>query len=267
MGTAHHQPPQPHAAPPAVYQRGLRRVPQVAIIVKGIESIRLLEKYSAPVLVALAAALLAWALTAAGGFGPMLSAPSQFAPGAAPVDDAARSARVLYAWGPAVLVLHRFVRGAALGNSKHCMRQHWRHHPCELPLPQAGQVGLAAEPCSHTARSSELVPGCVARNTFSPSPVARHLLVPPLDPRITFRDGPHCSRAIRGAVASSADLHLGAVAQSSATISKVRTADLKKRLNACSTIWLCPDAGLYLLSESKLPLPGVMCHAPVSSTY
>jgi cytosine/uracil/thiamine/allantoin permease len=54
----------------------------VAIILRGIESIRVLEKYSAPVLVALALALLAWALNAAGGVGPMLSAPSQFAAGA-----------------------------------------------------------------------------------------------------------------------------------------------------------------------------------------
>uniref|UniRef100_A0A7R9V9M8 Nitrate reductase n=2 Tax=Chlamydomonas euryale TaxID=1486919 RepID=A0A7R9V9M8_9CHLO len=45
------------------------------------EAIRALEKYSAPLLIALSAALLAWALSAAGGVGPMLSAPSQFAEG------------------------------------------------------------------------------------------------------------------------------------------------------------------------------------------
>jgi len=39
------------------------------------------EKYSAPVLIFLCAALLAWALSAAGGFGPMLSQPSAFGPG------------------------------------------------------------------------------------------------------------------------------------------------------------------------------------------
>eukprot|EP00775_Hariotina_reticulata_P006673 gene6673-6897_t len=54
---------------------------QVAIIVRGIECIKDIEKCSAPILVALAAALLIWAVTAAGGCGPMLSAPSQFGPG------------------------------------------------------------------------------------------------------------------------------------------------------------------------------------------
>ena len=52
---------------------------QVAILVKGIESIRVVEKYSAPILIALSAALLAWAVTGANGFGPMLSTPSKFA--------------------------------------------------------------------------------------------------------------------------------------------------------------------------------------------
>lgn len=45
------------------------------------EGIRLLEKYSAPILIALTAALVGWAVNAAGGFGPMLSTPSQFGPG------------------------------------------------------------------------------------------------------------------------------------------------------------------------------------------
>lgn len=56
---------------------------QVAILVRGMESIRVVEKYSAPVLVGLSLALLAWALTSAGGWGPMLAAPSQFGPGMA----------------------------------------------------------------------------------------------------------------------------------------------------------------------------------------
>lgn len=40
-----------------------------------------LLRYAAPVLIALSMALLCWAVTAAGGLGPMLSAPSQFAAG------------------------------------------------------------------------------------------------------------------------------------------------------------------------------------------
>ncbi|KAG1663969.1 hypothetical protein FOA52_001095 [Chlamydomonas sp. UWO 241] len=54
---------------------------QLGIVMRGMEGIRALEKYSAPLLIALSVALLAWALSAAGGFGPMLSMPSQFAPG------------------------------------------------------------------------------------------------------------------------------------------------------------------------------------------
>ncbi|KAK3288523.1 hypothetical protein CYMTET_4008 [Cymbomonas tetramitiformis] len=54
---------------------------QVAIIVRGIESIRVVEKYAAPVLIGLSLMLLGWAYCAAGGFGTMLSTPSMFGPG------------------------------------------------------------------------------------------------------------------------------------------------------------------------------------------
>ena len=36
--------------------------PQICIVMRGMESIRTLEKYSAPLLVAMSVALLAWAL-------------------------------------------------------------------------------------------------------------------------------------------------------------------------------------------------------------
>ena len=49
----------------------------------GTESIRILEVLAAPFLLAMALALLVWAYVAAGGFGPMLSAPSQFIEGGA----------------------------------------------------------------------------------------------------------------------------------------------------------------------------------------
>jgi NCS1 family nucleobase:cation symporter-1 len=49
----------------------------------GTESIRWLETYAAPFLLAMGLALLAWAYLEAGGFGGMLSAPSQFVPGGA----------------------------------------------------------------------------------------------------------------------------------------------------------------------------------------
>jgi len=54
----------------------------VYFIAKGTESIRFLETYAAPFLILMGLALLAWAYSEAGGFGPMLSTPSQFGEGA-----------------------------------------------------------------------------------------------------------------------------------------------------------------------------------------
>ncbi len=51
------------------------------VIYKGIESIRFLLNIKAPLLILLGFALLAWAYREAGGFGPMLSQPSQFVEG------------------------------------------------------------------------------------------------------------------------------------------------------------------------------------------
>ncbi|MEK7656895.1 MAG: cytosine permease, partial [Elusimicrobiota bacterium] len=51
------------------------------VIWRGIETIRILLDIKAPLLLLLGLALLAWAYRQAGGFGPMLSQPSQFAPG------------------------------------------------------------------------------------------------------------------------------------------------------------------------------------------
>jgi nucleobase:cation symporter-1, NCS1 family len=50
----------------------------LAVILKGIEYIRLLQGISAPVLLAVGLLLLGWAYRNAGGFGPMLSVPSRF---------------------------------------------------------------------------------------------------------------------------------------------------------------------------------------------
>jgi NCS1 family nucleobase:cation symporter-1 len=54
---------------------------QVAILWKGVESIRLLETLAAPFLIVMGLVLLGWAYVKAGGFGQMLSTPSQFAVG------------------------------------------------------------------------------------------------------------------------------------------------------------------------------------------
>ena len=51
------------------------------VIYKGIDSIRILLNIKAPLLIALGLLLLGWAYNKAGGFGPMLTQPSQFEPG------------------------------------------------------------------------------------------------------------------------------------------------------------------------------------------
>src|SRR5438477_1002796 len=53
------------------------------VVYKGINCIRWLLNIKAPLLVALGLLLLAWAYQRAGGFGPILSQPSAFAPGQA----------------------------------------------------------------------------------------------------------------------------------------------------------------------------------------
>src|SRR5947208_16946811 len=53
----------------------------VLVIYCGIESIRLLLNFKAPLLIALGLLLLGWAYQGANGFGPILSQPSKFIPG------------------------------------------------------------------------------------------------------------------------------------------------------------------------------------------
>ncbi len=53
----------------------------IFFVVKGIDSIRILLQIKAPLLIALGLLLLWWAYSTAGGFGPMLSAPSKFEEG------------------------------------------------------------------------------------------------------------------------------------------------------------------------------------------
>lgn len=50
----------------------------LAVILKGIEYIRILQGISAPVLLGVGLLLLAWAYRSAGGFGPMVATPSRF---------------------------------------------------------------------------------------------------------------------------------------------------------------------------------------------
>lgn len=51
----------------------------LAVVLKGIEYIRFLQGISAPILLGVGLLLLGWAYKTAGGFGPMLAAPSKFA--------------------------------------------------------------------------------------------------------------------------------------------------------------------------------------------
>src|SRR5258708_4893404 len=53
----------------------------MAVVYKGIDSIRVLLNIKAPLLIALGLMLLWWAYSNAGGFGPILSQPSAFNPG------------------------------------------------------------------------------------------------------------------------------------------------------------------------------------------
>jgi nucleobase:cation symporter-1, NCS1 family len=57
---------------------GLFWLLNVLVILRGIETIRFLQGISAPFLLLIGLALLLWARQKAGGFGPMLSAPSKF---------------------------------------------------------------------------------------------------------------------------------------------------------------------------------------------
>jgi NCS1 family nucleobase:cation symporter-1 len=50
----------------------------LAVILRGVEYIRVLQGISAPILLAVGLLLLAWAYRSAGGFGPILAAPSRF---------------------------------------------------------------------------------------------------------------------------------------------------------------------------------------------
>jgi len=50
----------------------------LAVVLRGIETIRFLQGITAPALLILGLAMLGWAYHKAGGFGPMLSAPSKF---------------------------------------------------------------------------------------------------------------------------------------------------------------------------------------------
>lgn len=85
----------------------------VFFIVRGMDSIKWLEAWSAPFLLAVGAALVVWAYNAADGFGPILSQPSKFESAAAfwPVFGAALTAQVGF-WATLSLNIPDFSRFA-----------------------------------------------------------------------------------------------------------------------------------------------------------
>jgi NCS1 family nucleobase:cation symporter-1 len=70
----------PHWEPPGALALGFLAfwLWNMYIVVKGSESIKFLEAWAAPFLIAAGLALLAWAVTRAGGLGPILARPSRF---------------------------------------------------------------------------------------------------------------------------------------------------------------------------------------------
>lgn len=85
----------------------------VFFIVRGMDSIKWLEAWSAPFLLAVGAALVVWAYDAADGFGPILAQPSKFETAAAfwPVFGAALTAQVGF-WATLSLNIPDFSRFA-----------------------------------------------------------------------------------------------------------------------------------------------------------
>ena len=51
----------------------------IAIIYRGMNAVRIFENWAAPIVLVMAAVLLAWTVSRAGGFGPMIAQPSRFA--------------------------------------------------------------------------------------------------------------------------------------------------------------------------------------------
>jgi nucleobase:cation symporter-1, NCS1 family len=88
-------------------------VVNVYFIVKGMDSIKWLEAWSAPFLLAVGAALVLWAYNAANGFGPILSRPSKFETASAfwPVFGASLTAQVGF-WATLSLNIPDFSRFA-----------------------------------------------------------------------------------------------------------------------------------------------------------
>ena len=108
----------------------------VVFIRYGTESIRWLELWAAPLLIAMCVALLIWAYVQAGGFGNMLSAPSAFDPGGA------KEGRFLSVFWPSLTAMVGFWATLALNipdftRYARSQRDQMLGQALGLPLPMA----------------------------------------------------------------------------------------------------------------------------------
>lgn len=115
---------------------------QILFLQKGLTIVRKLETWTAPVKIAVCAALVWWALDRAGGVGPIFSSPSAFAPGGAkagqfwPTFWPALTAMVGF-WGTLALNIPDFTRFA------HAQRDQIVGQAIGLP-PTMGLIALAS---------------------------------------------------------------------------------------------------------------------------
>ena len=116
----------------------------LVFIARGPESVRSIESVTAPIKVAILLALLAWAYTRADGFGPLLSAPSQF------VEGGAKAGQFWALFWPSFTAMAGYWSGLAMNipdftRFARSQKDQFIGQSLGLPLPQAGLafVGVA----------------------------------------------------------------------------------------------------------------------------
>ena len=122
---------------------------QLLFVTKGLDAVRKLETWTAPVKVLICLALLWWALSKAGGVGPILHAPSAYAAGGA------KAGRFWAEFGPALTAMTGFWAALALNIpdfTRFARRQSDQllGQALGLPLPMAALAGVAVVVTSAT---------------------------------------------------------------------------------------------------------------------
>lgn len=121
----------------------------VYFIARGTESIRVLETYAAPFLIAMSVGLLIWAVVKAGGFGPMLSTPSEF------IEGGAREGEFWQAFWPGLTAMVGFWATLALNipdftRFAKSQRHQFIGQALGLPIPMALLAFIAVAVASAT---------------------------------------------------------------------------------------------------------------------